>query len=138
MENKYFTPEITDIRVGYEAEFNLAGFGKEGWKFVKFKGVDEAVRCYHEQGFYRTPYLTIEQIEAEGWVYTGKSIDIWFEKEGSFEVGSWTSYKIRIHYGLHDKRLSIDAIDQGTEQRLFQGECKDINTFRYICKLLNI
>lgn len=132
MENKYFTPEITDIRVGYEAEFNLAGFGKEGWKFVKFKGVDEAVRCYHEQGFYRTPYLTKEQIEAEGWQPTVAS--------GGYEYRYKNYYMFlsKIYNKENIPIININIENLNTQDDIFQGECKDINTFRYICKLLNI
>lgn len=137
MENKYFTPDITDIRVGYEAEFDLAGFGKEGWQFVKFQGVDKAVRCYHEKGLYRVPYLTKEQIEAEGWdvigVYPNGAT---LHKKDKYEL-----------MFLEGCRLVITRVwksfegepDEKTHRKdVYNGEGKCINTFRYITKLLGI
>lgn len=81
---KYFTPEIEDIRVGYECEMKQPNFSyfrngitrdtllkileKEEYKpyviqvfdfqMLKFSGLD---------GVIRVPYLTKEQIEKEGW-----------------------------------------------------------------------
>ena len=74
----------------------------------------------------RVPYLTKEQIEAEGWT-----------KEKSYFI------KNNIYLFFEDKFLVIDsgnpfsweAIDS---EILFKGKCKDINTFRKICKLLEI
>lgn len=138
-ETKYFTPDIEDIRVGYECE--ISKFKEWTPTIITWDyNIDGLTYCMKvsPDACIRVPYLTKEQIEAEGWKSIGRSTDIWFEKEGDFEIGSWTSYKIRIHYGLHDKRLYVDAIDRGDEVKLFQGECKDINTFRFICKLLGI
>lgn len=125
---KYFQPEISDIRVGYEAEFDLAGFGKEGWQFVKFQGVDKAVRCYHEKGLYRVPYLTQEQIEAEGWrVSVGKDFRVTLFRKDNYTLG----------YNWEEKSIKIVTFGENSHT-LYNGECKDINTFRYITKLLGI
>lgn len=146
----YFTPGIEDIRVGYECEMMLPqdpydkeyawdkvilternGFNPENpdYAFSKVEWYPDTIR---------TSYLTKEQIEAEGWEYTGKGVDIWFRKKGIFSISSWTSYEIKIQYGLSDKRLRIVAVDIDNEKTLYQGECKSINEFRIICKLLNI
>ena len=142
MENKYFTPDITDIRVGYEAEFDLAGFGKEGWQFVKFQGVDKAVRCYHEKGLYRVPYLTKEQIEAEGWEFChrfeGGSIGRYeehFKKEfsnGYYSLAINQFQFVTIHlWNCIDPKNPIS-------QTHWRGILPSINELRYITKLLGI
>lgn len=132
-QKKYFTPSIEDIRVGYEAEANWEYYrnpdgtkssNPDGWKPLVFKGVDEAVRKYHQLGMYRIPYLTKEQIEAEGWEQRGD--ERYFYKNNYL-----------IFYQFHSKRLWVTFQDPKLD-KLFIGECKDINTFRYICKLLNI
>jgi hypothetical protein len=41
----------------------------------------------------RVKYLDREDIESLGFKYMGSSVDLWFEKEGTFEIGNWTSYK---------------------------------------------
>ena len=69
--------------------------------------------------------LTREDIEGFGWTHTGKSIDDWFKMEGSFDLGSWTAYKIIMHYGYHDQRIHIYADDPGMDNyELFRGVVK--------------
>lgn len=153
MNNKYFTPDIEDIRIGYECECLWCCQDPRPWWSIKVLKEDlkdtkslpiEEVYWRIKNNEIRVPYLTKEQIEAEGWKFKGKSVDLWWEKEGSFDIGNWTSYKVVMHYGMkghignQDLRLYIYAEDQGDEHRLFEGECKDINTFRQIQKLLNI
>jgi hypothetical protein len=141
MENKYYTPEISDLRIGYECEANVKLYGsvQDDWKPIILKGVGQEIVYYHSLGVYRTPFLTKEQIEKEGWDYKGKTMDIWFEKEGSFEMNSWTAYKAKLQYGLQDKRLRIFVVDiDKTEYDCFRGFCKSINEFRTITKWLGI
>lgn len=80
--------------------------------------------------------MTKEDIEKEGWRFKGKSIDIWFEKEGDYDMGSWTSYKAVCHYGMHDMKLTIYVEDCGVEHHVFRGKCPDIETFKLISKLV--
>ena len=134
MENKYFTPDITDIYVGYELEWK-SQIRKQDWKITVCDTdlisiiYDEYEHADIEEPFnqqFRVPYLTKEQIEAEGWT-----------KEKSYFI------KNNIYLFFEDKFLVIDsgnpfsweAIDS---EILFKGKCKDINTFRKICKLLEI
>jgi len=67
---KYYVPDIEDIRVGYECEANLrlVGSSQDEWRTTIMKGIGQDVIHYHSQGVYRTPYLTKEQIEGEGWI----------------------------------------------------------------------
>ena len=130
MENKYFTPDIEDIRVGYEYEsLQKQEDGSEKWvpqKIVRRYDLEGDWEGWLHYGIVRTPYLTKEQIEGEGWT-----------KEKSYFI------KNNIYLFFEDKFLEIDsgnpfsweAIDS---EILFKGKCKDINTFRKICKLLEI
>lgn len=162
--NEYFTPSIEDIRINYEYEFhgmtvgglyitnedgtkdeelsresNIPVWSKEKAGLGFWNRNPGSIPELLENGQIRVPFLTKEQIEAEGWKYIGKAQDIWFEKEGSFEMNSWTAYKTKLQYGLHDKRLRIFVIDTDkTEYDCFRGECKDINTLRTISKLLRV
>ncbi|MEI8254031.1 MAG: hypothetical protein WCG25_10205 [bacterium] len=131
-ENKqYFTPDITDIKVGYECEVNpssLAG-GKDYWvnniakSIINLQGLEELLKV----DCLRTPYLTKEQIENEGWKE---------ERENYYykEDAQLHTFIGKIDNKIFDMRISIYN-DIG---KLFYGECKDINTFRWICKLLKI
>lgn len=92
----------------------------------------------------RVPYLTKAQIETEGWKFKGKSVDLWWEKEGTFDMGSFRVYKIIMHYGMkghignQDLKMHIYAEDQGTEYDLFRGIVTSINEFRKLQNWLGI
>lgn len=84
MENKYYTPEISDIRVGYECEVEMDIITSEGekveriWTPFTFKKQNLTIHVKGQEPVIinnvmrysesmRTPYLTKKQIEAEGW-----------------------------------------------------------------------
>lgn len=148
MENKYFTPSLEDIRVGYECEFHgmtvggltIIDFSDESksetirepdikvWSPIKCgydpwineKTVEEIKRLL-ENNQIRTLYLTKEQIEAEGWKAVSDS----------------QFYKKDVVFSFQSSLEKVTFWEPAGDV-LFNGECKDINTFRYICKLLNI
>jgi hypothetical protein len=158
MENKYFKPDIENIRVGYECECLWCCQDPRPWlpiiiteednmdtKSLPF-GIEVVWRL--QEGEIRTPYLTKEQIEAEGWKFWQTNrICNWYKRE----MFDWSD-KARGFYGyviygmtlLHDPEKNKIKIwfdfTGGTPEDscMFEGECKDINTFRTICKLLNI
>lgn len=172
---KYYTPAIEDIHIGYECEFHgittggLYFFNDDGSKDEE-KSIEPSIKVYYPmrcgidpwstdlkpEDIYesisnnqiRTPYLTKEQIEAEGWIFKTKSIDLWFEsdieKASSLqEFYRYKCYKLFLNYGLHDRRLIIKGDFTGgcnfeQSDTLFEGFCPSINEFRTICKLLNI
>lgn len=134
MENKYFTPAIEDIRVGYECEVFISSF-LEGFIWEK-QIIDKArLKAYAsipEQNikYTRVPYLTKEQIEADGWVPD----DFQFKKE--IDTDSYYSLTL----SGNDVTITKVYIDgwSWVWKPFYSGECKDINTLRYIMKLLNI
>lgn len=154
MENKYYTPAIEDLHVGYEYEYRV---GKNyAWNTGKIfdlytdrdgYGIYE-VEEYLGEGNIRTPYLTKEQIEAEGWMLKAKSIDLWFESDIEKasrlqELYGYKCYKLYLNYGLHDHKIIIKGDFNGgsnfdNSDTLFEGFCPSINEYRTICKLLNI
>lgn len=153
---KYFTPDISDIRVGYECEYYLGNSWHEHVVESLYTDRDGygifELEQYLQEGSLRVPYLTKEQIEAEGWELYSKGIDLWFKREVLTEEFDWSGicnfygykpYKLYLNYGLHDYKLKIKCDFSGGQDfneadTLFEGECKDINTFRWICKLLKI
>jgi hypothetical protein len=146
MENKYFTPDIEDFYVGYEFETKVYGEDDTWVKCIYSKPTDELF-CKDSDGniwvndSLRVPYLTKEQIEAEGWEYKHTHKDliyyderIFFEKRKSNKKEDiWT---LQLEY--YKNNLVRIQIDQGHDWKRFLGECKDINTFRKIIKLLKI
>lgn len=135
---KYFTPSIEDIRVGYECEYMI------GNQFTPFRfsspytilGSFSNMQAAIETGHVRVPYLTKEQIEAEGWNH--RYNDFTF---GVFWRSKNEERNYRLEYDYHSHWLSIEMTDKDDTiifASKYLGECKDINTFRYICKLLGI
>lgn len=128
MENKYFTPDIEEMFVGCEFEMHDT-WG--GWKkliltedllknpLIGLGSGNERVPWYWK---IRVPYLTKEQIEAEGWKHYGNNC---------FELNP------RWFCSWYPEMNRLEVYDNENEKN-FSGKCKDINTFRKICKLLEI
>jgi len=140
---KYYTPNIEDIRVGYECEIcpNL-GYDDEWIKVIgKCKEVlgNGVKDCNLAELTYdclidshigiRTSYLTKEQIEKEDWLFK--------VSYGDAERFSKANYNIFYYY--KDCMLSVIMTKETKEDiSIFGGKCNSINEFRWICKLLNI
>lgn len=140
MEQKYFTPDIADLKIGYE--------------YQEFRGTNDELRIpekYNDNSLWEThtiekdyyscgscrdsdmgdlllnlrfgrirvPYLTCEQIESEGWEVFDNI---------SYKKGSW-------HFTLGFPLISINNF-KGFG--CFSGSCPSINELRLIQKLLNI
>ena len=132
MENNYYTPELSDLHLGYECEVKVG----EGWEKTN---LTDSIQFPHvelrlSQGRLRTPYLTKEQIEAEGWKskteYTGKFRFV-FEKGNSW-----------LAWNPEENMMTIVPIDPSKEfyehNVRYAGSCPSINEFRKITKLLRI
>ena len=121
MENKYFTPDIKDLRLNYKCELNIDHY-KNDSDWVEFTIFDpqDLSTFIKDVTQLRVPYLTKEQIEADGW---------------KLGLNKNRYYKDNNSVDLLDNNIILICQN---ETLSFIGECKDINTFRYICKLINI
>ncbi len=151
-DDKYFTPSIEDIRVGYECEIKPTG-SEVDWMPYIING-DNAFKHYETRGkgatSIRVPYLTKEQIESCGFILKAKSIDHWFQiaEDKRFDTDlqnfcGYKAYNVFLNYGFHDYRLKIKAdfsggSDYNKAETLFDGECKCINSLRQILKQIHI
>lgn len=131
MENKYFTPDIEDLHIGYELEVNYNFKFNDVFHKIIIDSFEELSDIHSRMSgncVIRVPYLTKEQIEAEGWIPHGQGNDngiVYSLLKNSFRIAIWRdSLKIQIQ--------------ECEGNILFEGHCKDINTFRKICKLLGI
>lgn len=144
MENNYYTPEISDIRVGYEHE---AYFNNEWKKYII--ETNDNLRSYKElinSNRIRVGFLTKEQIEAEGWkldtIITTDDDDNdlyntgfskYLDENNWYSVVLYPENKILIQKGWYRNEVTW------LSREVFYGECKSINEFRYITeKLLKI
>ncbi len=160
IDPSYFTPSIEDFRAGYECEVlhksykmvNDESIYKEEWLKVTVKGSTAYLYIGElSKQLIRVPYLTKEQIEAEGWVKQDNNFNetqrcAWLpDYELKTEFGSMRLYILskdniskEIIIERYDKSDANDAWSMSRKMIVYRGQCKDINTFRYICKLLNI
>lgn len=143
MENKYFTPDIEDICIGYECEINDA----LGYKVDYIKCIidDKVLVATSDNSFeasslssiidmvndgygrIKTPYLTKEQIEAEGWKIAAKDSFTPLFRKSNFTLG----------YREEDNKLKIQTFGENS-YTLYYGKCKCINDLRKIIKLLGL
>lgn len=81
-----------------------------------------------------------EDIESLGFKYTGRSIDIWFEKREGInrDIIGFYPTKIVLHYGLHDSKLTIFADDCGDEYTLFRGIIKSKEEAEVLLKQIGV
>lgn len=155
MKNKYFTPDIEDICIGYEYEQLVTplseslGKSEEEWMKCKFPDpftIDRILLLYERKEQLRVPYLTKEQIEAEEWTYTGKisTRNMPCDPFNKIEL-EFIKDDVSLAYDIISNILKISKVIDVTKDieykittDLFYGKCKDINTFRKITKLLGI
>ena len=135
MENKYYTPNIEDIRVGYETTIRYIDSETDEFKtFIITKNNIGGLRFLDNMNGFRTPYLTKEQIEGEGWIYNDRSKSSPTFFKGNMNTGY---YQLR----LFDNTIEIKDYGMSNPDRvssLYFGKCPSINELRYICKLLKI
>jgi hypothetical protein len=156
---KYYTPSISDIRVGYECEVWVEYWNDEykgnEWKswtvshqdiqYGDSKGVTVIGLLYphFSEPRVRTPYLTKEQIEGEGWkgIITGRfGVVGCYRKEilndgenfEGFDMYILPENKIRI------LKYSGDIHSGGGNTIIYEGKCPSLNEFRFINKLLGV
>ena len=131
----YHYPSPEEIRVGWQGEINWnLGYedtyipltilypdeeARDGWNC----NIDDVLSLAIWDGCaeVRVPFLSEEQILAEGWTYR-KVFDC-------FEKGNWTVKLVPF-----SKRVIFSSGEFST----FGIKCPDINTFRYLCNLLEI
>jgi len=153
---EYHYPTKEEIRVGWEGEINWnLGYedtytpitilypdaeARDGWNC----NIDDvlSLAIWDRCAEIRCPFLSEEQIVAEGWT---KYLKNGFYREHPRVVKRDGEYflddmlVVSGHYDLsyrpYDKQLFIYNLDG---ERLFCGKCPDINTFRTICKLVGV
>lgn len=134
LENKYFTPEIEDIHVGYEAE--IAYLHEDNWTPTKWRHSEETLATISSLFNYnrriRVPYLTKEQIESEGWNIVEQGGHLIKAEKGRYFLRYFSRYPEEYALNIY---FNHDGLHGGL---IFAGICKDINTLRTIQKLLKI
>jgi len=144
MKNKYFTPNIEDLYVGYECEIKevvedsntKSGYNLEWVPYIIGINNIGTSDIKVNSGSIRTPYLSEEQIINEGWThhYDDFTFGVFWK-----EIDENWDYSLEYDYTYH--RLLITIISKDDMKILstkFSGECKSINELRTIFKFLKI
>ena len=138
-QSKYYTPDISELHVGYECEIGTSwGFCKgkfpevltydtlTGFAIQKATGLMDVFKA----GSLRTKYLDQSDIESLGWEFDksrGIPLEYHYTKEVNLKKYKLTKLSTKIHIGI---------LQQGNT--LYEGECKSINELRKIMEWLNI
>ena len=156
MENKYFVPEISDIRLGYEYETNYNCEKKWEKKIVNDLYCDNegngelqdllTLINYHNTDILdwkinysnriRVPYLTKKDIESEGWL-VNENTDTYFTKNDKDCTEKTLFLHVTYEHCGVPVWVTIGYEDNDKDDR-FSGACPSINELRYIQKLLGI
>lgn len=148
---KYFVPDIEDIRLGYELEVLVDSVWEKG-VISKIEGCGVNIKSIPEkfewtytklEGYIKVPFLMKETIKEEGWEeetnewlgLNNKECTIGFKK-GPYLL-QFADY-INLACSLEAALFFIRIYDTKRHYILYTGECKDINSFRTIMKLLKI
>jgi hypothetical protein len=145
-QNKYFTPDIEDLHVGWVGEL-IDDYDDKGEPvFINHKiefscgwlEIPESI-CTT----LRTKYLDTDNIISLGWIKT--DLEGYFVRENERSlyrleyIGTW----LDINLILKQKHPQFDInypgeFHEASDRSLFSGECKSINELRIIHKLLKI
>jgi len=133
---QYFIPKLEDFREGYECEINSHAIPSSWYKVIvqhripdrKPEGfqsiIPDMIHYHFLQGRVRVQYLDDYLLKEAGWTYK------WYDGE----TESWTKGKYVLSKCDENNRILLDY----GKRRLFDGTCKDINTFRQIFKLVEV
>ena len=147
--NKYYVPEIEEFRVGFEYEHlygNHPNPDFAGKWISQIVGNRYRIECfgdYIKERRIRVKYLDTTDIEELEFTLKHKAVDLWFEKEGTFESPAKEAYlysKIFINYGLHDRYCKITAkyASDNDEVELFRGTILNKSELKWILTRIGV
>lgn len=144
--SKYYTPDITDVRVGYDCEhtscsgaFDIDNTDDIIKDKLTVDDVRRYLRYYNTDGlenYIRTKYLDKSDIEECGWHWDadkGYGQKFYKEIDGKYLI---------LYTEWGDTNISIVEYKKGLEPvayiTMFDGQCPSINELKIIQKLLRI
>lgn len=130
-EQKYYTPALEDIKLGLSCELwnvNKKEFVPSTLLNAQIIWVLLSKGVLHDR--IRVPYLTAEQIEAEGWTKCESLSGVVRYKKPFYSLS---------HSALTNRiNVTQYAEEDGEAFDLFNGTCRCVNDLRLISKLLGI
>lgn len=129
-KNKYYTPDIKDLFIGYECEllvpkstdpFVLGGY-YDAWVPLEISKAWRIHDIQNGEQLVRTKYLDREDIERCGWSY-----NVQYDNYTTGSVYMLTWWKLANKWSIKDHNEPV-----------YVGEIKSINELRKIMKMLKI
>ena len=132
-QNKYFTPDIEDLHIGYkceqkdESEWTSYIIDQKSLLYTTLRDLESS-----EKSFIRTKFLDKSDIESLGWKwFTNASYGEDYEMINN-------NKKYVLSQIENTQEIYVYLIDESKDYVLFNGQCKSINELRIIHKLLQI
>ena len=121
--NKYYTPELSEMHVGFEYESLI--HTKE-WIEVNYTELDQNTKYDIENGLIRCKFLDKEDIESFGFIH---------DRSYMFNLGQY-----RLHFIQPDNELDIIHIydNESNDDTIFLGNIKNKSEFKFILTRLGI
>ena len=119
MENKYYVPDITEFREGFEYELKM----DDNWYLMS----SPFYPLVNNSGLeYRVKYLNSEDIECFGFAHIGS---LWFENiEKSYRIRKWKGNEVDIYKWWGDEDSTL----------IFRGKIKNKSELKVLLKQLSI
>lgn len=147
MENKYYTPELSEFYVGFEFEvlnneskFYIPGLAKNEWSSIEsnfgiFTSVEKIQRLILDKQI-RVKNLDREDIESLGWEHdsTIKSESYFIHKDFSLI----TREEWRLIYDSKNNSIDISDLNNINLSFSFYGTIKNKSELKKIMQMLNI
>ena len=141
---KYYTPDISDLHVGYECEIFNGWNDKWEQKTITPALIDTLSKpAIPMERWIRTKYLDVQDIESLGWSIEGGG-NILDESEPK-RYYQWFRFRnpentLRFYFHYLEAKPSTIIIRKISyhDDCIFEGTCKSINELKLLMKLLNI
>ena len=128
MENKYYTPQIEEFRVGFEFEVD---YGDNDWQQERINYAPEVVTLpYMKLENIRVKYLDSEDIESLGFIKTLQ----WLNNSNIYK-------KHPFFISLNDNKLTVfmqEKFDAVNGEILFHGNIKNRSELKVLLNQLGI
>jgi len=154
IENKYYVPDTSDFREGFEYEQLYNTYSPPDFKLTSSKWIKQVFDDFTSEENYlfnrklsdnsiRVPYLTKENIVSKGWSLTKEPNETEFTCQKIIS----DKYFYEVNYDTYLKELTVESWYQSklggnpelyNSYTIYKGTCRCINDFRLIMKLLNI
>lgn len=141
-KNKYYTPTIEELHVGFEYEAKAKDSTETSYSTFICHGHNSIFSEFNSSTI-RVKYLDREDIESLGFSNYKKAVDDWYDYIPEYKVQPFNlSYRaFRLTYSRRDYRLRVIGYEfdfKSEEEILFCGTIKNKSELKRLLKQLNI